>query len=205
MPKEPVTTEEKLADAKKASKSANKKQKAKKVNAAAKKLAEKTVIEMAADMPAAKGNAFITEFNNYVKAVGQCRAAAKLKGSVRSKLKSFKVDMKAFDRVFKLYEMDEGDVAALKATEALYEQQVGMKLSPEQKAIVGAIETKRENNRAAMATVTGNEIGKSVGSTEPPIGHNSAQAANEGAAMPERNEAVVAGLRPVEAVAQKAH
>ena len=217
MSKKSTQPEEKLAEGKKASKAANKKAADKKLNAEAKRLGEKAVMEIAANMPAGDGNAFIATFNKYVKAVAGRRAAAKLVSNVRSEFKSFKVDMRAFDRVFKLFEMDAQDAAALKATEALYEKQIGLKLSPEQEAILTNIQVERENSRAAMSELNGGTAGKevgtdTVGSTVAATGAAEGEEHEEGgtlppaignmpAVTPARNDSIGKGFRDHDKVA----
>lgn len=182
MPKtsaKPSTDEEKMEDSKKASKAANKKAAQKKIDKEAKKLAEKAVVDMAAELPAGEATSFLQDHAEHQKAEQAIAAAQKWKRTVRARMKQKKIDMACYDRVNKLFKMEKEDRLARKATEALYEKQLGLELSPEQEAIVQDIEIKRENARAAMAELHGNETGKEIGSGDSPIGHNSKKAAPE--------------------------
>lgn len=187
-----------MEEGKKAAAKANKEAAKNKVNKEAKKIAERNLIEMAAALPVGESNTFLKLFSDYCKAVTACRAAAKVKGSIRKQLKSgIKVDMAAFDRVFKLFEMDPTDVAARKATEALYEKQLGLELSSEQKEIVDDLIEKREDARIAMANTNGGDTGKEVGSAAKEGGEQKGPLPT----LPERNERLSSGFRPRSEVA----
>lgn len=217
MSKKSILPEEKLAEGKKASKIANKKSADKKLNAEAKKLGEKAMMEIAANLPAGEGNAFIQLFNKYVQNVKAVRIANKSKSNVRSELKAIKVDMRAFDIAFRLFEMDIEDMLALEATVALYKRQIGLKLSVEQDAIITNIQVGRENARASMAELNGGTSGKEVGTDtvgstvaadgagtageHEELGNMPATVGNMPAVTPARNDSIGKGFRDHEKVA----
>lgn len=192
MSKKESDSEKKLKEGKKAASAAVKMKAKNKIASEAKKLGEKAAMEIASNLPAGEGNAFIKTFAEYGKAVEVRRVAAKNVSNVRAKLKAMKVDMSCFDRVFKLSEMDAQDVAAKKATEALYENQLSMELSDDQKVIVENINKNRDAARATdqgQATNTGKEVGSATNA--------SVQA---DASLPAANEALGKSFRPLPAV-----
>ncbi len=203
---EPMPDETKIKEGKKASKAANKQAAKKKLDKEAKKLAEKAVVEIAAALPAGEATSFLQDHAEHQKAEEAIAAAQKWKRTVRARMKTKKIDMSCYDRVNKLFKMDKDDMLAKKSTEALYEKQLGLELSPEQEKLVTGIEAKRENARAAMSELSDGATGKEVGGGSP-IGHNSgkrtpAEIAAETAALrqavtgvPEKNEKVGAGFR----------
>lgn len=201
-------TEKKIENGKKAAKLANKKLAKRKVEKEAKRLADKSIMEMASDMNGGQGNSFVKLHAEHRKAEEQIAAAQKWKRNVRAQMKGMKVDMSCYDRVNKLSKMDPADVTAKKATEALYEKQLSLPLSEDQKKMVAEIDTKRENARAAMADLNGGETGKEIGSgTEAPeptpetMPEPTTEPAKE-SEVPERNDAIAASFQsPQETVA----
>lgn len=191
----PTPDDERIAESKKNAKAAGKKQAAKKLDRAAKKLADKAVLEIAADLPAGQGNAFVQLHAEHRKAEEAIAAGQKWKRTVRAKMKGIKVDMSCYDRVNKLSKMEPADVTAKKATEALYEQQLAMPLSPEQQKIVDGINAKRADAREAMPEMGTGDAGKEIGSGGP-IGHNSNPQGNATAPIvPPRNDAIRKGFQ----------
>ena len=203
----PTPEETKIEEGKKAGKVANKKAAKKKLDKEAKKLAEKAVIEIAAALPAGEATSFLQDHAEHQKAEESIAAAQKWKRTVRARMKTKKIDMSCYDRVNKLFKMDKDDMLAKKATEARYEKQLGLALSPDQQQIVTGIEAKRENARAAMSELSDGATGKEVGSGNNPIGHNSgkrtpAEIAAETIALreavsgvPEKNEKIGSAAR----------
>ncbi len=169
----PTPDETKIEDGKAASKAANKKATKKKLDKEAKKLAEKAVLSIAESLPAGEATSFLQDHAEHQKAEEAIAAAQKWKRTVRARMKQKKIDMSCYDRVNKLFKMDRDDMLAKKATEALYEKQLGLDLTDDQKKTVAAIESKRENARAAMAELSDGATGKEVGGGDSPIGHNS--------------------------------
>jgi len=183
-----IDTEEKVKEAKKNVKSANKAKEKNKVSAAAKRLADQQLMDMADKMPAGQGNQFVVVTAKYEKAVAQRRLAAKVVTSVRNELKAMKIDMQCFDRVMKLKEMDPQDVRAKKATEAIYESQLGMEISDDQKARLAEIDRQREEARNSLRAAHGGDSGKEVGSGNGADSDNDA----DGEGIPERNDEITA-------------
>jgi hypothetical protein len=161
MKKEPTKktdeeVKESKANAKKATKAANKK--------AMKAASDKLLVTMAADMPGANASKSFLDLNGQLDKIELEAAKLNLaKRGVRGELRKMKVDLSALDRVRKLRKMEPEDVVAKKATEALYEEQLSMPLSDEQKAILKALNAKREENKKAILAASGGHTGKEVG------------------------------------------
>ena len=106
-----------------------------------------------------------------------------------------KIELRAYDRVRRLKKMDPEDVKSLKATEALYEDQLGLELSPQQKQNLEELAVKREEARVALAQVNGGEAGNEIGSNA----HKAAAEPNltPGGlpSLPQRNEELTKGFR----------
>lgn len=191
---------DKVKTSKKNAKAATVKKDKRKIDTEAKKLADQAIIGIAAALPGGQGNQFVQLHAEHQEAVKAMAAAGKWKRNVRAKMRTIKIDMACYDRVDKLSQMDPSDVLAKKATEALYEENLSLPLSEDQKKLISDIHVKRENARAAMSELNGGETGKEVGTGM--IGHNSDADAENGeenanpaaqanvVAMPQRNESV---------------
>ena len=161
MKKEPTEktdeeVKESKSNAKKATKAANKK--------ALKAASDKLLVTMAADMPGANASKSFLDLNGQLDKIELEAAKLNLaKRGVRGELRKMKVDLSALDRVRKLRKMEPEDVVAKKATEALYEEQLSMPLSDEQKAFLKALNAKREENKKAILAASGGNTGKEVG------------------------------------------
>ena len=150
---------DKLTAGKKATKSAN----TKKLNNEAKKAVQKVIMETAAAMPYGQANRFLA-LNVQLDQIESEMAALNLrKRGVHAGFKELKVELRALSRVRKLRKMEPADVRSLKATEALYEQQLSMTLSEEQKEIIADLKEKRAKVEANIASGDGNS-GKEIGS-----------------------------------------
>jgi hypothetical protein len=155
-PKTDKEVKETKANAKKASKAAAK--------LAMKKAADKILVSMAGDFNAAGASkSFLNSNLRLDKLETQKDVINKAIRGERATLRQMKVDLRCLDRVRKLRKMEPEDVRALKATEALYEEQLNMELSPEQKKVVDDLNKQREENKKAMLNANGGDTGKEVG------------------------------------------
>lgn len=196
--------EDKIAEGKKAAKAANKKGKKNKIANEAKKLSDKQLLAMAAEMPVGQANEFLAANIERDKLDADQEILNARKRNNSSRFKSIKTDMSALSRVRKFRKMDKDDMLAALATDAQYMRQLKMALSPEAQDILKDIDIKRETARAAMSQFAGEESGKETGSGM--IGHNSGSDSEENPSaaankveplptLPERNDRIGAGFR----------
>lgn len=179
----------KVAEGKSAAKNAKKIGDKNKIGREAKRLQDKEVMVIAAELPAGQGNSFLKMHVEHGKAEIAIAAAQKWRRTVRASMKGIKIDMDAYNRVNKLAKMDPNDVKAKKTTEALYERTLGLETSPEQNALIDDINKKREDARVAMAQVNGGDTGKEIGS-------GSSEAGDDDDSLPERNDALSKSFQP---------
>lgn len=166
MTKQDKETKKKLAEGKKAAREATKKASKNKL----KKSADKMLMDMAADMPGNGGKFLLTCAAEQDKLDAESAKIRLAKKALRAKMKTEKVVLEVFDAVMKMRKREPEEQAAYRATEALYTQQLDMKLSVGQKAQIELLEEQRKKARAGMDEITGvASAGREVGSgTEPP-------------------------------------
>lgn len=152
--------EKKAAENKKNSKAADKK----KHKEMLKRESDKMLLDMAAKMPAGPGKKFINDNIILDNLHAEKLKIARAIGAKRKEMRGDKIDLACLDRVRKLREMEPEDVAAKKATEALYEQQLGLALSSDQKGVLSNLSKKREEDKASIIRASGGDTGKEVGS-----------------------------------------
>jgi hypothetical protein len=171
--------EEKQADAvkekKKNARAADKKKKKDALN----KAADRLIVDIALQQPGANASKTFLSLNADLDKLDAEAAKHRLaRRGVRGRLREMKVDLSSLDRVRKLKNMEPEDVIAKKATEALYEQQLGLNLSDDQKHLLGKLNEKQEADRQALIKASGGNTGKEVGS------------AVDEEALPAKNEAL---------------
>lgn len=152
----------------KATRAAEKKAKKLKAQKEAKKIGDKLLVDMAEKQPAGGGKTLLLITHALDKIEEQISALNLAKRGERAKLKEMKVELRVYDHVRKLRKMDPEDARSFKATEALYTEQLGMELSPEQKKQIEEINERREAAKTALAAVHGDDTGKEVGSSTMP-------------------------------------
>lgn len=152
--------EKKAAENRKNSKAATKKKQKEDM----KRASDKMLMELAAKMPAGPGKKFIKDNMILDELHAEKLKIARAIGAKRKEMRGDKIDLACLDRVRKLREMEPDDVAAKKATEALYEQQLGLPLSGGQENLLSELSKKREADKASIVQASGGDTGKEVGS-----------------------------------------
>lgn len=180
-------TEKKVAEGKRSSRKAEKLAEKAKI----KKAADAIITNMASDMPGAgQAKSFLQITRDLDKIEADIAALNLAKRGKRAALKEMKIELRVYDHVRKLRKMEPEDAKSFKATQALYEEQLLMPLSDDQKAQLEIINKKREEARIAMAAANGGDTGKEVGSganEEPEEDHSG---------VPQINEAIGGSFRP---------
>lgn len=156
----------------------------KKAKIETKKAADKIITETAAKVPLSVGGgkSFLALVHQLDELLAKQAALALAKRGVRAKLKEMKIELAPLDAVLRLRKMEPEDALSYKATCAIYEQQLAMPLTDDQKKVVSNLEKKRDDARKSLAEVNGGDTGKEVGS--------SASAPASSSAIPAKNEAL---------------
>lgn len=133
---------------------------------AAKEAGDKLIVGMAQALPGHNSaKSFLSHNFTLDKLDMEAERVNLARRGVRGELRKMRVDLGCLDRVRKLRKMEPEDVVAKKATEALYEEQLSMPLSDEQKQIVKDLNQQREENKKSMLKASGGETGKEVGTS----------------------------------------
>lgn len=142
-------------------------QKAKEAEAAGTEVANAAKAElrdMAVEMPHGQGKRFLQVVTNLRRIKAQKKALGKEERGERAALKEMKVQLKEFDHVFKLAEMETEDMVSFESGVALLKEQFGLKLSVHQEALKEEVLRRREAARDAMIDASGGDTGKEIGS-----------------------------------------
>lgn len=191
-----MTTKKEVLDkvtAKKAGNSGKGKRGAGEASAAqkeAKKIGDKALTEIAANMPHGSGKRFLELTKELDEIEGNIELQNKRKRGVRASLKEMKVELRPYDHVRKMRKMEPEDMKGFEASVALYKDQLGMELSVHQQVLKKELEGQREAARDAMIDAGGGDTGKEIGSGTAPGA--SAQPADNDAApvVPQRNDTI---------------
>ncbi len=180
-----LTDEEKQkkASGKNAAKAAQKK----KQKNIAEKAAAETINKIASDLPHGAAKSFLKLVQDLRDSDQRKKAEGIVRRGIRAKLKEIKIELRVLDHTLKLQDMEPEDALSFKATQAIYEEQLGMDLTEDQKKKVSELNEKREAARVSMAASNGGSTGKEIGSgTEEDEPNDD---------LPARNEAVASQLR----------
>jgi hypothetical protein len=153
-------TEEEVQESKENSKTATKA----KTKNALKSAGDKLLSTMAADAPGAgQSKKFLSLHDLITKKKAARDIISNEIKALRAEMRGMKIDLSCYDRVVKLLNMEPSDVKAKKATEALYEKQLGGDLSDDQLSLLDDIQAKREENKKAILETSGGDTGKEIG------------------------------------------
>lgn len=128
------------------------------------------LLEMASSLPAGEAKVFITTTMAMDRLDERLKELNKERRGLRATLKGMKIDLWSYDLMRKFRKMAAEDAKARKISLALYEQQMSLDLSAEQKATLAEMDKKREQAKNALYEAHGGAAGKEVGSsTQQPV------------------------------------
>lgn len=151
--------------------------------------------DMAVAMPHGQGKRLLEIVQNLRSIKAQKKALGKEERGERAALKEMKIQLREFDHVFKLSEMETVDMESFESGVAMLKEQLGLKLSVHQEALKEEVLRRREAARDAMIDASGGDSGKEIGSGR--YGAAKDPEVVNGPRAPERNET----FKPVSAAA----